>query len=105
MKTFPMMTSSSSLNTVLNTTVTLSFLASTYLKGQQNLSLTGNGAMPRQKLLPPDSHGLIVSVVDHGPLFALFSFFLELEILFEHGGETVPLEHPCLVDNFIFIGW
>lgn len=32
MKTLPMMTSSSSLNTVLKTTVTLSFLASTYLR-------------------------------------------------------------------------
>lgn len=35
MKTLPMMTSSSSLNTVLNTTVTLSFLASTYLTRQK----------------------------------------------------------------------
>lgn len=37
MKTLPMMTSSSSLNTVLNTTVTLSFLASKYLR-RQNMS-------------------------------------------------------------------
>lgn len=35
MNTFPMTTSSSSLNTVLKTTVTLSFLDSTYLRGTQ----------------------------------------------------------------------
>lgn len=39
MKTLPMMTSSSSLNTVLKTTVTLSFLASTYLTNQRDSSL------------------------------------------------------------------
>lgn len=37
MKTLPMMTSSSSLNTVLKTTVTLSFLASTYLKKPEEI--------------------------------------------------------------------
>lgn len=38
MKTLPMMTSSSSLNTVLKTTVTLSFLDSTYLTSQRDSS-------------------------------------------------------------------
>lgn len=41
MKTLPMMTSSSSLNTVLKTTVTLSFLASTYLTKQRRSGRLG----------------------------------------------------------------
>lgn len=52
----------------------------------------------------PHVHGLILSVVDHGPALALFAFFLELEVLFKHRGEAVPLEHPCLVDDLVFIG-
>lgn len=42
--------------------------------------------------------------MDHGPLLALLALLLELEILFEHGGETVPLEHARLVDDLIFVG-
>ena len=51
-----------------------------------------------------DIHGLIVSVVDHSPPLPLFALFLELEVLLEHWGEAVPLEHPRLVDNLVFIG-
>lgn len=40
MNTFPMTTSSSSLNTVLKTTVTLSFLDSTYLRGTKPMSVS-----------------------------------------------------------------
>lgn len=49
-------------------------------------------------------HGLVVSVVDHGPLLALLPLFLELEVLLEHGGEAVPLQHASLVDSLVFIG-
>lgn len=45
MKTLPMMTSSSSLKTVLKTTVTLSFLASTYLKA----SAGGGGVVTKER--------------------------------------------------------
>lgn len=50
-------------------------------------------------------HGLIISVVDHCPLLALFTLFLELEIFLKHRGKTVPFQHPCLVDSLIFVGW
>lgn len=49
-------------------------------------------------------HGLVVSVVDHSPLLALFAFFLELEVLLEHRSEAVPLQHPRLVNDLVFIG-
>lgn len=42
--------------------------------------------------------------MDHGPLLALLALFLELEVLFEHRGKTVPLEHARLVDDLVFVG-
>lgn len=105
MKTLPMMTSSSSLNTVLKTTVTLSFLASTYLRVPISKRLGWEYDPKRLLQAPPrHSHGLVVSVVDHGPLLALLALLLELEVLFEHGGKTVPLEHARLVDDLVFVG-
>lgn len=50
MKTLPMMTSSSSLKTVLKTTVTLSFLASTYLKASAGGG--GGGLLPKSGTVP-----------------------------------------------------
>lgn len=117
MKTLPMMTSSSSLNTVLNTTVTLSFLASKYLR-RQNMSNMSEILWKHDpqfvsyikyaetcKTCFNNLHGLVVSVVDHGSLLALLALLLELEVLFKHRGEAVPLEHPGLMDNLIFVGW
>lgn len=99
-----MTTSSSSLKTVLKTTVTRSFLASTYLREQRR----GGGVRPGRKGAGGPCgcalHGLVVSVVDHGPLLALLALFLELEVLLEDGGEAVPLQHPGLVDSLVLIG-
>lgn len=101
-----MMTSSSSLNTVLNTTVTLSFLASTYLqKTERQIRIATEDRSRRICKLPRRVHGLVVSVVDHGPLLALLALLLELEVLLEDGGEAVPLEHARLVDDLVLVGW
>lgn len=50
------------------------------------------------------SHGLVVAVVDHGPLLALLALLLELEVLLKHGGEAVPLQHARLVDHLVLVG-
>lgn len=102
-----MMTSSSSLNTVLKTTVTLSFLDSTYLKA----SAAGGGCCYQRVeqyqagfLKNAGSHGLVIAVVDHGPLLALFALLLELEVLLKDRGEAVPLQHARLVDHLVLVG-
>lgn len=50
------------------------------------------------------SHGLVVAVVNHGPLLALLALLLELEVLLKHRGEAVPLQHARLVDHLVFVG-
>lgn len=68
---------------------------------------TERGAEDQDQVPPPprppgqDLHGLVISVVHHGPLLALLAFLLELEVLLEHGGEAVPLQHAGLVDGLV----
>lgn len=64
----------------------------------------GNILGSRNGDAPADVHGLVVSVVHHSPLLAVFALFLELEVLLEHRGEAVPLQHPRLVDHVFFVG-
>lgn len=113
-----MTTSSSSLKTVLNTTVTRSFFASRYLEPEktretlrtQNPVKDVNSDTTCPILSPPQTtsghlHGLVVSVMDDGSLLALATFLLELKVFLKDGCKAVSLQHARLVDHLLLIGW
>lgn len=74
-------------------------------EGVRQIRVTAKAGRVIRSCSQPRVHGLVVSVVDHGPLLAFFTLFLELEVLLKHRGEAVSFQHPCLVDGLVFIGW
>lgn len=43
--------------------------------------------------------------MDDGSLVALATFLLELKVFFKDRRKAVSLEHACLVDHLLLIGW
>lgn len=106
----PITMSSSSLNIVLNTTVTRSLFASTYLR-RQTCYIASFILFFAESLECKILHSLLVSVMNHGSgwvhltLWQIKIFLLKVKVLFKDTGKTVPLQQANFLHQRFPILW